>query len=93
MSVAVDFHVDLLMETFATVRTNEWSVVGVSAHVRVQVGGAVESLVTGGADVGFDCGVGQAVTGQISWLPESSPADLTLKGFVSSVDALKQKQK
>ena len=35
MSVAVDFHVDLLMETFAAVRTNEWSVVGVSAHVSV----------------------------------------------------------
>lgn len=33
--ITVDLHVDLLMKSFSTVRANEWSVVGVSAHVRV----------------------------------------------------------
>lgn len=33
--VTVDLHVDLLVEPFATVGTNEGPVVGVSAHVRV----------------------------------------------------------
>lgn len=33
--VAVDLHVDLLVEPLATVRTDEGPIVGVSAHVRV----------------------------------------------------------
>lgn len=33
--VTVDLHVDLLVEPFATVGTDEGPVVGVSAHVRV----------------------------------------------------------
>lgn len=62
MCVAVNLHVNLLMESFATVGTRERFKVGMSAHVRVQVGSSVECFVARGADVWFDCSVRQSMT-------------------------------
>lgn len=46
-------HVYLLVEPFSTIRAEKWPVVGVSAHVRVQVGRPVERFAALSADVRF----------------------------------------
>ncbi len=53
MCVRVDFHVNFLVETFATEGTDERSVVGVGPHMSVKIRGSVESLSTVGANVGL----------------------------------------
>ena len=57
-------------------------------EVGVQVGGAVEGLLTDGAHEGFDGGVRESMTRQVPRLTERSPAHLTAKRLLSSVNAL-----
>ena len=88
VSVTVDLHVDFLVEPFATVRADEGFEVRVSAHVRVQVGRPVEGLLADGTHIGFDGGVGEAVTGQVARLAEGPATHLTFERLLPRVDAL-----
>ena len=62
MCIGMYFHINLLVEPFSTVCADEWFVVSVSAHVRMQIGCAVEGFSAPGADVGFDGGVRQTMS-------------------------------
>ena len=88
VGVTVYLHVNFLVKPFATVRADEGFEVGVSAHVRVQVGGPVEGLLADGAHVGFDGGVGQTVPGQVARLTEGSATHLAFERLLTRVDAL-----
>ena len=86
MCVAVDLHVDFLMKSFATVVADEWLVIGMRAHVRMQVGRAVERLVALQAHVWFDRGVRQPMACEVTWLSEGAAALLTDEGLVACVN-------
>ena len=77
-----------MLKPFAAVGTDERSEVGVSSHVRVQVGRPVEGLFADDTDVGFDGGVRQAVTRQVARLAEGARADFTLEWLLPSVNPL-----
>ena len=47
----MDLKVHLLVESFSAASADEWTEVGVSAHVRVQVRRAVEGFLADDADV------------------------------------------
>lgn len=54
VGVSMDLHVDFLVKPFSTEVTNERLVVGVRAHVGMQVRSTVECLVALRAHVRFD---------------------------------------
>ena len=86
VSVAMDLHVNFLVESFSAEVAHKWLVIGMCAHVRMQVRRTVESLVALQAHVRFHGGVRQSVTCQVSWLSEGAATLLADKRFVSSVD-------
>lgn len=88
MRVTVYFHVNLLMKSFAAVWTDKRFKIGVRAHVRMQIGCPVESLVTLRAYVGFHSRVSEAMPSQISWLSKSSATNFTLEWFVPGMYSL-----
>ena len=70
--VHVDLQVDILLKTLPTEVTGQGLEAGVSAHVRVEIRGAVEGFATDGTDVWFDGRVRQSVTCQVARLSEGS---------------------
>ena len=86
VSVAMNLHVNLLVESLSAEVTNERLVVGVRAHMSVQVRRAVEGLVALPAHVRFHSGVRQAVTCQVARLTKSAATLLADEWLVTSVD-------
>lgn len=80
------FEVHLAVKSFAAVVAQEGPEVGVSAHVRVEVGRPVECFPADRAHVGLNGGVGEAVAGQIAGLAKGTGADFTLEWLLTCVD-------
>ena len=86
VSIPMNLHVNLLVESLSAEVANERLVVSVRAHMSVQVRRAVEGLVTLPAHVRFHCGVRQAMTSQVPRLSEGAATLLADEWLVSSVD-------
>ena len=86
VSVPMDLHVDLLVESLSAEITNERLVVGVRAHMSVQVRRTVEGLVALPAHVRFHSSVRQAMTCQVPRLSEGAATLLADEWLVPSVD-------
>lgn len=85
--VAVDLHINLLVESLPTEVANEWLVVGMRAHMSMEVGRTVECLVALRAHVGFDGCVRQSMPCQIARLSKGSAALFTVKWLITCMDA------
>ena len=80
------------MKSFSTIRADERLVVGVSAHVRVQVRGSVEGLGARDAHIRLDGRVREAVARQIARLSKGAVTHFTFERLVPRVNALQVKQ-
>lgn len=87
VSVAMDLHVNFLMESLSAEVAHKWLVISMRAHMCMQVRRTVEGFVALHAHVRFYGGVRQSVTCQVSRLPKGAATLLTDKWFISSVDA------
>ena len=88
MHVAVPLEVRLLTEALAAVGAPTGRAVAVCAEMCVEVGGAVEGLLTDGTYEGFDGRVRESMTRQVPRLTERSSTHLTPERLLSSVDPL-----
>ena len=61
------------MESFTTVWTYEGFVVGVCAHMGVEIGGPIKRLITARAYVGLHRRVSQTMARQVARLSERPP--------------------
>lgn len=87
VSVAMNLHVDLLVESLSAEVANERLVVGVRAHMSVQIRRAVEGLVALPAHIRFHSGMRQAMTCQVTRLSEGAATLLADEWLVTSVNS------
>ena len=73
-------------ESFRTVLTIEWLLIGMRMHMKRQIVYLVKSFGTYVAFVRLHLGVGQPVVLVVPLLVKSFVTDLAYKGFVSQVD-------
>ena len=85
--VAVDLHVDFLVEPLAAKFAAKWLVVGMCAHVGVKVRSAVECFVALLTDVWLGRCVSKLVTSQVTKLSKGAVALFADVRLVSSVNS------
>lgn len=83
----MNLHINLLMKALATKLTGKGLVVGVSAHVGMQIGSSVKRFVAVHTYIRFSCSVCQPMSGEVTWLAEGPATKLAHKRFLSRVDS------